>query len=449
MKHKFFPGAVIKDDTLGDRQIRVVVSTAAPDRVKDVMEPAGCELTNYRLNPIFLADHNPKTPIATAAVEIKSDRVEAVVTFAPLGASAKADEYCALYKAGILNTVSPGFRELEASPLPGGGMHIKRWELLEISGVSVPAQPQAVVTARSLEMADVKNLKVGASRTLPVMKMAAFDAGSAGERILTNYGFNEDDPNSEKARKGFLVYNPAALDDRKSYGIPFADVIGGRLHVSAKSIAAASAALAAADLPSEVAAKAKAVLDHYEAQMKGAVKTKAAGAFKRKDMYDVSQLAYVVSQLVSLALSANWEREYEGDESELPELLADIARGAGEALVAMTEEETAEMLARLSDLLTGEQKAYVEATASPLLKTLSAARLTTKAGRAFSAANEKTLRDACKSILGGHDAVKAMLDDNSGTEPDDDEAGTDTGKAAPAMLTKQQRILEFKRRQVV
>jgi hypothetical protein len=52
IKRKYLAGAVLEDDTLTDRQIRVIVSTPDPDRVKDVMEPLGCVLDNYQLNPI-------------------------------------------------------------------------------------------------------------------------------------------------------------------------------------------------------------------------------------------------------------------------------------------------------------------------------------------------------------------------------------------------------------
>ena len=69
------------------------------------MKASGCKLDNYRLNPIVLADHDPCQPIGNFAPEIK-DAVEGIITFAPAGISAKADEYCGLYKSGVLNAVT-------------------------------------------------------------------------------------------------------------------------------------------------------------------------------------------------------------------------------------------------------------------------------------------------------------------------------------------------------
>jgi phage head maturation protease len=449
LKHKYLTGAVIKDDTLTDRQIRVVVSTPAPDRVKDVMEPSGCDLSNYKRNPIVLADHNTKAPVGTAAVEIKSDRVEAVITFAPAGISVKADEYCGLYKAGVLNTVSPGFRELEVAPLPGGGSHIKRWELLELSGVAVPAQPDAIVTARSLEAANT-NWKVGASRNLPIATDSAWDGTAAAKGIFEKADFDGDDADTGFARKGFLVYDAGHADDVASYQVPFAKLFDGRLMVTRESIAGAAEKLKSINLPDDVADKARAVLSHYEGEMSktkdaGDIATKQQRFFASKDLYDASSLASVVQTLVSLANWADWERESEGDDSKLPEMLAAIARDAGAALVAMTAEEVAELIARLSNLPT-EQKSFIEAGKSPAVKALRLAAASTKAGRKFSAANQKSMEDACKSILAGHDAIKAMFDDtDSGDEPD---AETDTEKALPTgVLSERERDLELLRLQ--
>ena len=448
LKRKYFSGSVIPDATLGDRQIRVIVSTPAPDRVKDVMEPSGCELTNYQNNPIVLADHNTKSAIATAVVEIKPERVEAVISFAPKGISAKSDEYCGLYKAQVMNTVSPGFREIEVAPLPGGGMHIKRWELLEISCVAVPAQPDAVVIGRSLAQA---NWKVGASRNLPIGAGDAWNADVAAKSIFEKCEFEGGDPDTSFARKGFLIYDAANPDDEKSYRVPFAKLLDGRLTATPESIRGAAAALKQIELPDDVADKARAVIAHYEGEMKkdtpaGIVKTKDLSFFKTKDLYDCSSLASVVQSLVSLANWADWEREVEGDSSNLPEILAQIARDAGAALIAMTEEEVGELVERLASLST-EQKSFVAAGKNPALKALRAVSIETKAGRKFSAATQKSMEEACKGILAGHDAIKALFDDNNADDTsDEDEATTDTGKALPpGVLSQREREVELLR----
>ena len=134
---------------LSERQLYVRISDATPDRAGDIVEPAGCDHGDYDRNPIVLADHDPTKPIGCASVEVKSDGVYALIEFAPAGASAKADEYCALAKAGILGAASIGFRSLESKPLGTGGLMFLRWELLEISLVSVPANANALIVQRA------------------------------------------------------------------------------------------------------------------------------------------------------------------------------------------------------------------------------------------------------------------------------------------------------------
>lgn len=146
---KIFGGAVLKDSGLNDREIRVVASDATVDRAGDVVVPSGCRLEAFTKNPIVLANHNPEHPIGTAQATIQNNRVEALITFAPPGLSKLADEWCGLAKAKILNAISIGFTPIEHEPIRGGGTRFTEWELLELSFVSVPANPNAVVIGRS------------------------------------------------------------------------------------------------------------------------------------------------------------------------------------------------------------------------------------------------------------------------------------------------------------
>jgi HK97 family phage prohead protease len=135
--------------SLGARQIMAVVSDPSLDRTNDVMNPAGCILDNYKLNPIVLAAHNPAHPIGTANVAVRNNRLEALVDFAPAGASPIADQWCNLAKAGIVRAFSVGFDPIEMEPNGKGGFNFNKWELMEVSAVSVPANAGALTIARS------------------------------------------------------------------------------------------------------------------------------------------------------------------------------------------------------------------------------------------------------------------------------------------------------------
>ena len=141
-------------NTLGENEVEVIISTSALARDGHILEPSGCDLTNYRANPIVLWQHNPDVPVGRAPdLVVDGDKIRARITFAPLGISQKADEVRGLVKSGIVSGVSVGFDVIDAEPLdpkqPRGGQRFTKWELLECSFCSVPADPGAAVTARA------------------------------------------------------------------------------------------------------------------------------------------------------------------------------------------------------------------------------------------------------------------------------------------------------------
>jgi HK97 family phage prohead protease len=136
---------------VSDRQVRVVASDGTTDRMGDILDPAGCQLANFRRNPIVLAQHNSEEPIARCPSITANDvQVTALIEFPAAGVNVRSDEYLALLKSGVLGAVSVGFLPLARSPLQGGGWRYTAWELLELSVVSIPANANALVQERSL-----------------------------------------------------------------------------------------------------------------------------------------------------------------------------------------------------------------------------------------------------------------------------------------------------------
>ncbi len=141
-------------NALGENQVEVIISTSTLARDGHILEPSGCDLSNYQANPIVLWQHNPDVPVGRASdLTVASDKIRALITFAPSGISPKADEVRGLVKNGIVSGVSVGFDVIDAEPLdekqPRGGQRFTKWELLECSFCSVPADPGASVTARA------------------------------------------------------------------------------------------------------------------------------------------------------------------------------------------------------------------------------------------------------------------------------------------------------------
>lgn len=410
-------------NALGARQIRIIASTRARDRAGDIVEPRGALLENYKRNPVILRDHNPSLVVGSAEIAVFDDRIEAIVTFSPEGISPEADKACAQAKAGDLRGASIGLDPIEAEPLSGGGYHIIKWELLEISLVAIPCNQQTLVVEKAHSMS--QRLKVGASCGLPLASHAVFDEAAAAKSIFNHAGLGTDDPDLGFIRKGFLVYDDAAKDRAASYRIPFAAVEDGRLVASAAGLKAARVALASADIADDLRAKAEGVLRIYEG------KTQKNAAPRIKDLYDLADVAQLLQSLGYAQSESVWEAEYEGDGSKVPAMLGEACRALGDALIAMTQEEVAELLASIGPI-DGDKTAR-----SSFAKVFAAARR--KAGAEFSTANKNALRDACKSIAAGHDAIKALLDDDAV----DQDFDHDADKAVSVAAAKAARLREL------
>ena len=150
-------------DQTDDRYMRFVASDETVDRYGDVISADGWQLANFRKNPIFLFLHDYAEPIGTVpAIKVEGQRLLAGVRFTAPGVSAMADYCWALVQAKVLRAVSVGFSVESANDYEFirdddervTGYRYLRQELLELSLVTVPANPNALSIARSLNLPD-------------------------------------------------------------------------------------------------------------------------------------------------------------------------------------------------------------------------------------------------------------------------------------------------------
>lgn len=136
-------------------------STARPDRYEDIVDVQTLKLDNYAANPIMPWGHDYREPAIGNAKGIRVDGVnaEARLLFAPVfhELTDLSKKVAALWKAGVLKTVSIGFLPcigkgdtVARSMLPKEhwaygerGIFFRNAELLEISPVNIPANPGA------------------------------------------------------------------------------------------------------------------------------------------------------------------------------------------------------------------------------------------------------------------------------------------------------------------
>jgi len=161
--HVIHRTASLDIDETQERTVRFVASDETVDRYGDVIMADGWQLDQFARNPIFLWMHSHAAPIGTVPeIKVWGQRLLARVKFAAPGVSELAVSLWALVKAQVLRAVSVGFTvnsEKDFEPIRDDndrvtGFRYLRQELLELSLVSVPANPNALALARSLKLSE-------------------------------------------------------------------------------------------------------------------------------------------------------------------------------------------------------------------------------------------------------------------------------------------------------
>jgi uncharacterized protein len=137
-----------------NRTLTLVASTEAVDRYGDIIRVKGWKLDNYLKNPVFLWQHGSSDPPIGRSVRVWTESSPAAlvhdVKFAGKEEYPFADTIYKLYKGGYLRATSVGFMPLEepeAITDESGrmtGQEFSSQELLELSAVTVPANPEAL-----------------------------------------------------------------------------------------------------------------------------------------------------------------------------------------------------------------------------------------------------------------------------------------------------------------
>jgi len=186
------------------RVLDFVGSDETVDRAGDVIRVAGWQLGEFRRNPVILLNHDYQGLPVGQALEVKQERHEGrpVLRFSVLFADAAtyplADTVFRLYQGGYMRATSVGFIPLEAEKLsdeereslglkPYGNVFSKQ-SLLELSMVTVPANPNAlelavkrsIITPRQALQLDVRET-VDLDRWFDLLKVRATLAEVKGE----------------------------------------------------------------------------------------------------------------------------------------------------------------------------------------------------------------------------------------------------------------------------
>ncbi len=244
-----------------ERTLVAWASTGVRDRDNEVIDPAGWVLDEYLKNPVVQWAHDYRSPPIAKALWVKKTTQggkKGLLFKARFQAVTQAgEEIWQLYRDGFLNAFSVGFRSLEGEevdPEQNDGVRYihRKVELLEVSAVPVPANPDALVAAveagqfksavvlKALGLEDAKTV-VPYSPTTPAPEGRAWDAAAAVKRLRAWAG--GEDISWAKYRKGFAWYDSKEPELFGSYKLPHHDIVGGELVVVWRGVAAAMAAL--------------------------------------------------------------------------------------------------------------------------------------------------------------------------------------------------------------
>lgn len=155
-KQMIAPASTLCD---GVRSLRFTISTDCIDRERDKIAINGWQLDNFARNPIVLWGHDAsRLPIGRAFnVGIEAGALKASVEFIPSDtpeAGPFADAVYSLARDGFIAATSVGFRPIKWAftddPERGKddwfpGIDFESQELVELSVVTVPANPEALI----------------------------------------------------------------------------------------------------------------------------------------------------------------------------------------------------------------------------------------------------------------------------------------------------------------
>lgn len=141
----------------GKRRFSGVATTPSTDRMGDIVEPKGAD---FKLPIPLLWQHDARQPIGwvtSAKVTDKGIEVEGEVAMVQDDGALKGrlDEAWQMLKAKLVRGLSIGFSTLESARIEGTyGLRFIKWQWLELSAVTIPANADCSITAiKSADMA--------------------------------------------------------------------------------------------------------------------------------------------------------------------------------------------------------------------------------------------------------------------------------------------------------
>ncbi|MDG9890569.1 phage major capsid protein [Pseudomonas juntendi] len=183
------------------RVITGIATTPSPDRMDDVVEPKGAQ---FKLPIPFLWQHNHDQPVGQVTKATVTDAgIEVTVELAkvdePGTLKDRLDEAWQSIKAKLVRGLSIGFSPIESANIDGSwGRRFLKWEWLELSAVTVPANSDASI--QTIKSIDREQRAATGTSALPVVRITPAGASAT---ITKSAKPEEGDMNIQEQIKSF------------------------------------------------------------------------------------------------------------------------------------------------------------------------------------------------------------------------------------------------------
>jgi HK97 family phage prohead protease len=194
-----------------------------------------------------------------------------------------AKDIMALMRCGAIDSMSIGYLPVKYDYDKDGVRLLKEIDLYEVSLVTMPMNPGAVVTALK---------SVGASKNLPLCDREHPWKKRTAELRVRKFTKSVDAP-TQAYKKAFMYYDSERADDFTAYKLPFADVVNGKLCAVPRALFAIAAALDGArggvDIPKSDKKRIKGIVESYyrKMDMESPFKNKEGKKFFRRDVQNI------------------------------------------------------------------------------------------------------------------------------------------------------------------
>lgn len=212
------PGPQLDAET-SDRVVSFVFSDDSVDRYGDRIEARGWQLDNFNANPVALFGHDSgsvENVVGRATnVRVEGNRLVGDIEFMAASVNPNAEIVYQMVKAGYLRAVSVGFQPLDwvATKDKGrpGGIDFRKQELLEISIVPIPANPNALNQAKAAGLA-IEHLGLVAPEPFAISTKGLYEVSWLAD-LLASLGYLADCVAWEADYEGDGSEVPQALAD--------------------------------------------------------------------------------------------------------------------------------------------------------------------------------------------------------------------------------------------